>query len=315
MTYNLAMIKRTLSLLLAALVVSFPMVALATSERGPQLSSPLVVVQDARTGQVLYAKGSEQTVSMASLTKLMTAMIILDGPASWLDMSVNIEEEDVDTLKHSSSRVPVGSTWTVRELLHLALMASDNRAAHALGRVYPGGLPAALAAMNKKARGLGLSSTYFEDTSGLNPNNRTTPLDLAYMTSNAAQYPLIREFTTDQHETFYKSGKILSFNNTNAVVRDQRWPALFLSKTGFTNEAGRCVTMMGRLAGKDITLVLMAGVSSAARTLDIQRIQYWLDGAQFGEPLVRKVVQKSRVSKTLLARAKSPKKSTKHRLA
>lgn len=303
--------KRTLSSLFAALVVAFPLMASAAPDSGPLLASPLVVVQDARTGQVLYAKGSEQAVSMASLTKLMTAMIILDGPASWLDIPVSIEEEDVDTFKHSSSRVPVGSSWTVRELLHVALMASDNRAAHALGRVYPGGVSAALVAMNKKARDLGLSSTYFEDTSGLNPNNRTTPLDLAYMTSHAAQYPLIREFTTDQQETFYKNGKNLAFNNTNAVVRDQKWPSLWLSKTGFTNEAGRCVTMMGRLAGKDITLVLMAGLSSAARTLDIQRVQHWLDAGQFQAPVV--AVKAGRVAKTLLVKAKAPKKSSKVR--
>ena len=302
---------RTLSSMFAALVVAFPLMASAAPDLGPLLASPLVVVQDARTGQVLYAKGSEQAVSMASLTKLMTAMIILDGPVSWLDILVSIEEEDVDTFKNSSSRVPVGSTWTVRELLHVALMASDNRAAHALGRVYPGGVPAALVAMNKKARELGLSSTYFEDTSGLNPNNRTTPLDLAYMTSHAAQYPLIREFTTDQQETFYKNGKNLAFNNTNAVVRDQKWPSLWLSKTGFTNEAGRCVTMMGRLAGKDITLVLMAGLSSAARTLDIQRVQHWLDAGQFQAPVV--AVKTGRVAKTLLVKAKAPKKSSKVR--
>ena len=303
---------RTLSSMFAALVVAFPLMASAADASGPALASPLVVVQDARTGQVLYSKGSEQAVSMASLTKLMTAMIILDGPASWLDIPVTIEDSDVDTFKHSSSRVPVGSSWTVRELLHVALMASDNRAAHALGRVYPGGVSAALAAMNKKAVTLGLASTYFEDTSGLNPNNRTTPLDLAYMTSHAAQYPLIREFTTDQQETFHIGGKNLAFNNTNVVVRDQKWPSLWLSKTGFTNEAGRCVTMMGRLAGKDITLVLMAGVSSAARTLDIQRVQHWLDGSQFEAPVVAKT---TRVVKTLLVKAKAPKKSSKFRTA
>ena len=116
------------------------------------LTSPVVIVQDAATGAVLYEKNAYAMTSIASMTKLMTAMVILDGPTSWLDATIAIEDSDVDTLKNSSSRVPVGSTWTVRELLHLALMASDNRAAHALGRVYPGGLPTMLAAMNKKAR-------------------------------------------------------------------------------------------------------------------------------------------------------------------
>jgi D-alanyl-D-alanine carboxypeptidase len=303
------MLKSTLFSLTTLIAVSFPLMAAATPSKGPALSSPLVVVQDARTGQVLYAKGSDKAVSMASLTKLMTAMIILDGPPSWLDNDIRIEEDDVDRFKNSSSRVPVGSTWTVRELLHVSLMASDNRAAHALGRIYPGGVSAALKAMNAKAKMLGLSSTYFEDTSGLSPNNRTTPMDLAYMTSQAAQYPLIREFTTDQQETFAKSGKMLAFNNTNAVVRSQKWPSLWLSKTGFTNEAGRCVTMMGRLAGKDITLVLMAGASSTARTLDIQRVQHWLDSSQFESPALFK---STRVSKALTAK-KSPRRSTKTR--
>lgn len=309
------MLRRTLSKTVAIVgLLLSPMVVFSSplSEQGPLLASPLVVVQDAKTGKILFSKNSEQAVSMASLTKLMTAMVILDGPTSWLDATIAIEESDVDTLKNSSSRVPVGTTWTVRELLHLALMASDNRAAHALGRVYPGGLPAMLGAMNKKARDLGLTSTFFEDTSGLNPNNRTTPLELAYMTSHAAQYALIREFSTDQEETFYKNGKPLAFHNTNAVVRDQKWPSLWLSKTGFTNEAGRCVTMMGRLAGKDITLVLMAGVSSAARTLDIQRIQHWLDGTPLA---LATTAKKDKPAKAVLAKTKPSKKTTRSRTA
>lgn len=310
------MITRTLSKIVAVVGLCLsPTMAFsssaALSEQGPLLASPLVVVQDAKTGKILFSKNSAQAVSMASLTKLMTAMVILDGPTSWLDATIAIEDSDVDTLKNSSSRVPVGSTWTVRELLHLALMASDNRAAHALGRVYPGGLPTMLAAMNKKARDVGLTATFFEDTSGLNANNRTTPLELAYMTSHAAQYALIREFSTDQEETFHKNGKSLSFHNTNAVVRDQKWPSLWLSKTGFTNEAGRCVTMMGRLAGKDITLVLMAGMSSAARTLDIQRIQHWLDGT----PLALPVVAKDKTTKSFLIKTKRAKKTTKSRVS
>lgn len=311
------MFCRSLSQTVAAVVLSLSSTAAFSSpqplsEQGPLLASPLVVVQDAKTGKILFSKNSEQAVSMASLTKLMTAMVILDGPTSWLDATIAIEESDVDTLKNSSSRVPVGTTWTVRELLHLALMASDNRAAHALGRVYPGGLPTMLTVMNKKARDLGLTSTIFEDTSGLNPNNRTTPLELAYMTSHAAQYALIREFSTDQEETFHKNGKALAFHNTNAVVRDQKWPSLWLSKTGFTNEAGRCVTMMGRLAGKDITLVLMAGVSSASRTLDIQRIQHWLDGTPLALPVATK---KDKLGKAVLVKTKTNKKATKSRVA
>ena len=180
------MLKRTLFSVLSAMALHFPMQAMAAS--GPALTSPLAVVQDARTGQILFSKNSDQSVSMASLTKLMTAMVILDGPATWLDVTVQIENDDIDTVKNSSSRVPVGTQWTVRELLHLALMASDNRAAHALGRVYPGGMPAMTQAMNKKAHGMGLTATVFDDSSGLSPNNRTTPLELAYMTSQAAQY-------------------------------------------------------------------------------------------------------------------------------
>ena len=298
------MLKRTrFSLVLAVCLSVCSFVALAAPDvSGPRLASPLVVVQDALTGKILFSKNSDTSVSMASLTKLMTAMVFLDGPTEWLDLPVTIDDTDVDTLKHSSSRVPIGSIWTRRELLHLALMASDNRAAHALGRVYPGGVSGMTKIMNAKARSMGLTATFFEDTSGLSPNNRTTPLELAYMTSHAAQYALIREFSTDLGETFYKDGKTLVFKNTNAVVRDQKWPSLWLSKTGFTNEAGRCVTMMGRLAGKDITLVLMAGVSSAARTLDIQRVQHWLDGSEFQLPVL--VQSKVRAAKTLHAMVK-----------
>lgn len=306
------MLKRTLVPVLAAIALHLPMHAFAAPTDGPLLASPLAIVQDARTGKILFAKNSDQPVSMASLTKLMTAMVILDGPATWLDITVQIEDDDIDTLKNSSSRVPIGSQWTVRELLHLALMASDNRAAHALGRVYPGGMSAMTQAMNKKARSMGLTSTVFADSSGLSPDNQTTALELAYMSSQAVQYPLIREFSTDKEETFHKNGRALTFSNTNAVVRNEKWTSLWLSKTGFTNEAGRCVTMMGRLAGKDITLVLMAGVSSAARTLDVQRIQHWLDSEKYDAPVVSMVKKKNRSSgKTVSSKSRTTKKTSK----
>mgnify|MGYP002663033307 FL=1 len=163
-----------------------------------------------------------------------------------------------------------------------------------------------LRVMNKKANTLGLSSTSFNDTSGLSPLNKTTPFELAYMTSHAAQYPTIRDFSTDRSATFYKRGETLAFKNTNAVVRDQRWPSVWLSKTGFTQEAGRCVTMMGRLDGKDITVVLMAGASSAARTLDIQKIQHWLDGKNFDAPNeTSKSVKRKKVGAKKLKKSKT----------
>lgn len=245
------------------------------------LDSPAAVVQDATTGQVLFAKQADHQVSMASTTKLMTAMVLLDGPVSWLDLHVRIDETDVDTLKHSSSRLPVGSVWTVRQLLQVALIASDNRAAHALGRVYPGDI---VQAMQRKANDLGLQRTYFQDASGLHPGNKTTPRELARIASFAAQYALIRDYSTRPEMVLSVEGKATVFKNTNAIVRDALWPNLWLSKTGFTNEAGRCLTMMGMLGGRAVTLVLMAGSSSTERTRDVQKIQHWLDAEHYVTP-------------------------------
>ena len=143
---------------------------------------PLLWFRMLEPGRYCFQKNANNAVSMASITKLMTAMVILDGPSSWLDLHVAIDASDIDTLKNSSSRLPVGSVWTVRQLLQLALIASDNRAAHALGRVYPGNV---LLAMQKKAQSMGLTHTFFHDTSGLHPGNQTTPLELARLTSNA----------------------------------------------------------------------------------------------------------------------------------
>ena len=280
---------------LAASAACFSMFAHAGSLKTlPNLASPLAVVQDAKTGQVLFSKNANNAVSMASITKLMTAMVILDGPSSWLDLHVAIDTSDIDTLKHSSSRLPVGSVWTVRQLLQLALIASDNRAAHALGRVYPGDI---LRAMQKKAHSMGLTNTHFHDTSGLHPGNQTTPLELAHLTSFAAQYALIRDYSTRSEVVLPLNGKPTVFKNTTAIVRESTWPTLWLSKTGFTNEAGRCVAMMGKLGERAITLVLMASHSSAERTRDIQKVQHWLDGSTYKLPTEstpKKVVAKAK---------------------
>ena len=241
-----------------------------------KLSSPMVVVQDAQSGAILYSKSPDVLVPIASLSKLMTAMVFLDNASSLLDQQVMITDDDVDTVKKSTSHLPVGSIWTARELLHIALMASDNRAAHALGRMYPGGYEQFIVDMNKKAKELKLQHTHFDDNSGLSPNNVSTPFELAYITSHAAQYPLIRQFSTDTDESFVNDGKTLHFKNTNEVVRNTKWPNLMLSKTGYTIEAGRCVTMMGTVNNHAVTMVLLAGRSSALRTKDAMAIQQWL---------------------------------------
>lgn len=240
------------------------------------IRSASALVKDQKTGEFLVQKQTNAVVPIASITKLMTAMVVLDAKAD-LDESITIEQTDVDTILNSPSRLPVGTRLSREEALLLALMASENRAAHALGRTtYPGGLKDFINAMNAKAKSLGLSSTHFEDTSGLSSGNTSSAQDLARMVDAAYQYSLVRDFTTRDETTIHAGRRTIEFHNTNRLLQNPDWD-IGLSKTGFTNEAGRCLVMQASVARRPILIVLLDAQGRLTRFADANRIKNWME--------------------------------------
>jgi len=249
----------------------------AVHAQGPNLLSQAALIVDARTGDPIFAKNANNVTPIASITKLMTAMVVLDAQQN-LDQTLTVDLDDLDFLKASRSRLSIGSELTRREMLRLALMSSENRAASALGRFYPGGLSAAVAAMNAKAKALGMNNTRYVDTTGLSPENVSTARDLAVMVQAAQRYPLIREFSTQPEEYVQipATGKTLHFNNSNALVKSGGWD-ISLQKTGFIREAGRCVVMLAQIAQRPVVLVLLDSVGKFSRIGDAQRVKTWME--------------------------------------
>jgi D-alanyl-D-alanine endopeptidase (penicillin-binding protein 7) len=253
-------------------------VAVSAAEvRGPALKSSGVVVLDPTTGETLYAKNADQPAPIASITKLMTAMVVLDAELP-LDEAIQITAEDVDHIKNSTSRLPIGSHFRRDDLLRLALMASDNRAASALGRNYPGGLDAFVEAMNAKAKELELGATRFVDASGLAPGNVSSAADLGRLVAAAARYDLIGEYSTTSaaNVTLPESGRKLSFVNTNQLVRGSDWQ-IGLSKTGYISESGKCLVMQAIIANQPVVIVLLDSWGRLTRIGDANRIRRWLE--------------------------------------
>jgi len=216
------------------------------------LKSSVALVIDQDTNEVLFAKNQDAVLPIASLTKLMTAMVTVEAQLS-MDEMITVTAEDVDTEKNSSSRLAVGVTLTRGELLHLALMSSENRAAHALGRTFPGGLSSFVSHMNVKARQLGMADTRYVDPTGLNSGNQSSAKDLASLVKAAYQQPLIRELSTS-HEYVVKVGRRqVQFHNTNSLVRNPSWD-IGLQKTGYIVEAGRCLVMQAKMAGRKLII-------------------------------------------------------------
>ena len=242
----------------------------------PNLRSAFALVVDFNDGRTIYAKNVHSVAPIASITKLMTAMVLLDADLS-LEETIYIDVADLDFLKHTHSRLAIGTGLSRRDMLRLALMSSENRAASAIGRSYPGGQEEFIAAMNKKALDLGMSNTRFVDTTGLSSENVSTASDLAKMVKAAFQYPLIREFTTtSSHDIETASGRNLIFRNSNGLVKSAAWE-IGLSKTGYINEAGRCLVMQAQIAARSVVIVLLDSWGKYTRTADANRIKKWLE--------------------------------------
>jgi len=250
---------------------------------GPlELSSAKALVINQLTGETLFAKNTNVATPIASVTKLMTAMVALDAHLP-MDDILFIGEDDVDYIKGTHSRLSLGTALTRAELLQLALMSSENRAAAALGRNYPGGITAFIAAMNLKAAMLGMKNTHFVDATGLDSNNVSTADDLAKMVNAAHQYAEIRQITTTASQEVLPYGRNypINFVNTNALVRTGNW-IIGLSKTGFINEAGRCLVMQAEISGQPMIIVLLDSVGKFTRIGDANRIRKWFE---FNHPI------------------------------
>lgn len=239
------------------------------------LQSAVALVVDRDTGEILVDKNSQAVLPIASISKLMTAMVVLDAGLS-LSEPIEINDADIDQLKGTGSRLALGTTLSREEMLQLALMSSENRAASSLARHYPGGEAAFVDAMNVKARLLGLWNTRFHDSTGLNPANVSSPRDLAKMVAASASYPLIREFSTAHERYVPVHGRMLRFGNTNSLVRSPEW-TISVSKTGYISEAGRCLVMQTWLHQQPVVMVLMDSSGRYTRTADAKRVRKWLE--------------------------------------
>lgn len=248
----------------------------AKADQRLALSSASVLVQDQKTGEPILQKHSDDVLPVASLTKLMTAMVILDAKVD-LAEPLTILEEDKDVLRHSRSRLPVGTRLTRGEALQLALMASENRAAHALGRTFPGGLGAFVAAMNAKARAMGLATARFEDPAGLSSGNVASAWDMARIVDQAYRHPQVRAYSTCASATVASGRHTIEFHNTNMLLQSSRW-RIGLSKTGFIDESGQCLVMQAQLAQRPVLIVLLDANGRHSRFNDANRIRQWMEG-------------------------------------
>ena len=258
-------------------------VAAAAKARALNLKSSSVIVLDQAGLRVLYAKNVERVMPIASITKLMTALIVLEEKLP-LDERIVIAKEDVDRLKRTPSRLRVGATLTRGDLLKLALMASENRAAAALARAYPGGTQAFVAAMNQKSLELGMVGTLFVDGTGLSRGNLSTAQDLVWLVEATYRHPLIREYTTtSSHSVELDNGRRMGFRNSNRLVMSRQWE-VGLSKTGYLDAAGRCLVMQARIGATPVIIVMLHSWGHLTRIGDANRIKKWIESNSSRQP-------------------------------
>ena len=239
------------------------------------LRSNVAFVMDQNSSEVLFEKNANVALPIASITKLMTGLVVVEAGQD-LNETLTITNADVDRLKYSSSRLPVGARMTRTNLLHIALMSSENRAAAALGRNYPGGTAAFVAAMNAKAKELGMNDTRYVDSSGLSSQNVSSARDLAKLVAFAHQKPLLRQYSTDPNWVVEASGRPMRYANTNYLVALPDWN-IGLQKTGFINEAGRCLVMQAMIQGRNVIMVFLDSKGKMSRTADAGRMRRWLE--------------------------------------
>jgi D-alanyl-D-alanine endopeptidase (penicillin-binding protein 7) len=247
----------------------------SATDREPILASSEVLVLDEESNDVLLSKNASQVKPMASITKLMTALVVLEADQP-MDEMLEITEADEKLDKPTASRLARGTQLTRAELLHLALMASENRAAHALARNYPGGLAVCIAAMNAKAQALGMSSTRYVEPTGLSPLNVATPEDLSKLVVVASNNETLQAYSTDEKFAVPLGRRLVEFHTTDRLVAHADWH-IVLQKTGYIVEAGKCLVMKAIIESRSIVIVLMNSNGPQTRLVDAQRIKSWLD--------------------------------------
>jgi serine-type D-Ala-D-Ala endopeptidase (penicillin-binding protein 7) len=239
-----------------------------------RLVSSAAYAVDIGTGEVLVKKNEDAILPMASLTKMMTGLLTVEAKLP-MDEVITITDDDVDNERHSRSRLRVGTTLTRGEALHLALMSSENRAAHALGRTFPGGLAQFVNAMNNRAKQLGMKNTTYSDPTGLSSKNQSTAHDLALLATTASKQPLLREYSTTPRYQIALGKKTLQYNNSNRLVKNPKWDISF-QKTGYIIEAGMCITMNTRINGRNVVMVLLDATDKNSRLKDAERVKKWV---------------------------------------
>jgi D-alanyl-D-alanine endopeptidase (penicillin-binding protein 7) len=245
--------------------------------RDPKLKSSSVLIIDESDSSVLYSRHSDMPMPIASITKLMTALVVLDAKQP-LDEPIQITDADRDLPKGGFSRLIVGTTLTRGDLMHLALMSSENRAAHALGNNYPGGLPAIVEAMNAKAAALGMSNSHFVDPTGLSSQNVASPSDLTKLVIAASHNPTIREYSTDKRYAVKVRRQMVEFHNTDNLVANPTWN-IIVQKTGYITEAGKCLVMAAVIEGRSVVIVLLDSLGKYTRVADAKRIKTWMEAS------------------------------------
>jgi serine-type D-Ala-D-Ala endopeptidase (penicillin-binding protein 7) len=256
------------------------LIGLHASDDPLDLKSGVALVLDQDTNEVLFSKNSRTVLPIASITKLMTALVVTEA-ALPLDEMLTVDAQDVDTERGSGSKLRVGTSLTREEMLHLALMSSENRAAHALGRHYPGGLSAFVDAMNRKAQALGMKDTRYVEPTGLSSLNQSNAADLALLVREVDKHELIRRLSTSPEAAVAVGRRSVQFRNTNLLVRNGEWD-IGLQKTGYISEAGRCLVMQAQLAGRKLIMVLLDSAGKYSRIGDAERIRKWV--SEHGSP-------------------------------
>jgi serine-type D-Ala-D-Ala endopeptidase (penicillin-binding protein 7) len=257
--------------LLPALLLAFS----ANAKAAPDLKSRSVVVVDETDASVLYAKKANLVVPIASITKLMTALVVLESGAP-LDEMIEIAAADRDLKYGSGSRLTVGSELTREDLLHLALMSSENRAAHALGRAHPGGMAKFVRSMNAKAKELGMTTARFADPTGLSNKNVSSASDLVKLVLAASEHPLVRSYSTSHSHTVRVGKQVLEFRNTNTLVDKEDWD-IAVQKTGYTSEAGQCLVMKATIQERAVVMVFLNSFGKLTRVAEARRIRKWME--------------------------------------
>ena len=280
--------------ILLALVSTVCVSVFAQVPQAPEIAARSYMLVDVTANQLLAEKDIDVPLEPASLTKLMTGVII-SGAKLPLDEMITLTQDDVDTEKHSSSRLRIGTTLTRGELLHLALMSSENRAAHALGRTYPGGMATFVSLMNAKAKMLGMHDTSYAEPTGLSSSNQSSAQDLATLVNAAHGDPMLRELTTSTGYQVAVGNRTLQFNNTNRLVKNPEWD-IGLQKTGYISEAGQCLVMQTKIAGRKLIMVFLDSAGKLSRLGDAERVRRWVESNPVAEQKVRVSVSAKEVA-------------------